>query len=38
MNVSEFLELNENIGYFLRLESLARIWNNGIVEYWKIGC
>jgi len=36
-NVSEFLQLNENIGHFLRLERLPRIWNDGIVEYWKVG-
>ena len=45
LNVSEFLQINENIGHFLRparsclamaggLERLPRIWNNGILESW----
>ena len=37
LNVSEFLQLNENIRHSLRLERLIRIWKNGIVEYWKVG-
>ncbi len=36
-NVSEFLQLNENVGYFLRHEFLAQSWNNGIVERWNSG-
>ena len=36
LNVSEFLQLNENIRLFLRLEHLFRIWKNGIVENWKV--
>jgi hypothetical protein len=35
--VSEFLQLNEIIGHFLRLERLSQKWNNEIVEYWKVG-
>jgi hypothetical protein len=35
--VSKILQLNENIEYSLRLEHLPRIWNNGIVEGWKVG-
>ncbi len=31
INVSEFLQLNENTGYFLRHEFLPQSWNNGIV-------
>jgi hypothetical protein len=37
LNVSEILQLYENIGYFLRLEHLPRTWNNGRVECWKVG-
>jgi hypothetical protein len=36
-NVSEFLQLNENVGCFLRHEFLAQSWNNGIVERWNSG-
>jgi hypothetical protein len=36
-NVSEFLQLNENTGYFLRHEVLPQLWNNGIVERWNSG-
>jgi hypothetical protein len=32
LNASEFLQLNENIRHFLRLERLLRIWKNGILE------
>ena len=35
--VSEFLQLNENTGYFLRHEFLPQSWNNGIVERWNSG-
>ncbi len=31
INVSEFLQLNENTGYFLRHGFLPQSWNNGIV-------
>jgi len=34
LNGSDFLQLNENIGYFLRLERLPRKWNTGILEDW----
>jgi hypothetical protein len=34
-NVSEFLQLNENIGYYLRSEFLPQSWNNGIVAFLK---
>ena len=37
VSVSKFLQLNENIGHLLRLECLPQIWNNGVVEYWKVG-
>jgi hypothetical protein len=33
----EFLQLNENTGYFLRHEYLPQSWNNGILEQWKSG-
>jgi hypothetical protein len=36
LSVSEFLQLDEDTGHFLRLQRLPRIWNIGIVEYWKV--
>ncbi len=36
-NVSEFLQLNENTGCFLRPEIWPHSWNNGIVERWNSG-
>jgi len=36
-NVSEIMQLFEKTRHFLRLERLPQKWNNGILEYWKIG-
>ena len=36
INVSEFLQLIENRGDFLRPDLFPRTWNDGIVEYWNV--
>jgi hypothetical protein len=33
LNVSEFLHLDGNIGYYMRSEFLPQSWNNGIVVF-----
>jgi hypothetical protein len=32
INVSEFLQLNEKIGYYLRSEFLPQSWNSEMME------
>jgi hypothetical protein len=34
LSISEFLQLDENIGYFLRHVFFSKSWNNGILERW----
>ena len=36
LNVSDIVQLIENIGIFSGPEFLPRTWNNGMVEYWDV--